>query len=226
MTRNHPDNPLLGPRDEHIIANLPLVKSIAWRYRRRAAALRISQEDVISEGTLGLIRAYDNYADPAYAFSTFATSYIHGVIRRFLSMGTDKNVRLPVHILGYAAKIKRHSLEDAPPCEIAAKLGITVKMAASALEGLRLRNESYIDAEEDPGSSVRYSSTSDFTGIHVESFLASLSPRNVRIVRLLMEGRTQAQIAEVLGVSRQLVTKSISQIRAAYTQDQAAELAA
>jgi len=64
----------IGVRDRIIAHNLKLVKKIANKFDSE-------DEDVFSEGMIGLIKAVDKY-DPerGYKFSTFATPYIRGTI--------------------------------------------------------------------------------------------------------------------------------------------------
>jgi RNA polymerase primary sigma factor len=66
-------------RDKLVLANLRLVMSVAYRYRRRGLAW----DDLLQEGVCGLMRAADKY-DPerGFKFSTYATWWIMQSVTR------------------------------------------------------------------------------------------------------------------------------------------------
>ncbi len=62
-------------RDEFINRNLPLVHSLANRFRGRG----IDYEDLFSAGSVGLVKAYDNFDESrGLCFSTYAVPVILG----------------------------------------------------------------------------------------------------------------------------------------------------
>ena len=62
-------------RDLMILANLPLVHSIARRIKRPGG---MEYDDLYQEGCIGLIRAVDRYdASLGYAFSTYAHPWVY-----------------------------------------------------------------------------------------------------------------------------------------------------
>lgn len=69
---------MLSQRDSLILDNIALVRYIAYKEYTNI------DEDVISEGTIGLIKAADKY-DPVHEvkFSTFAAEYIRGYISTY-----------------------------------------------------------------------------------------------------------------------------------------------
>lgn len=93
----------LAARDILVEANMRLVMSFVENYRNH----RISREDLIQEGALGLIKAVQNF-DPSkgFRFSTYATQWIKQAIWRALDCKT-KSIRLPVHISEALRKMEK-----------------------------------------------------------------------------------------------------------------------
>ena len=94
-------------RERMINSNLRLVVTIARDY----ANLGLPLLDLISEGNIGLTKAVERY-DPAQGakLSTYAMWWIKQSIKRALvNQGTV--IRLPVHLAGKVAKVRRVSLQ-------------------------------------------------------------------------------------------------------------------
>jgi RNA polymerase sigma factor (sigma-70 family) len=69
----------VNERDDSVLANVPLVRSIAARLRGRVPQL--DTEDLVSAGMIGLIEAVDRYDNGrGVAFGTFAYPRIKGAI--------------------------------------------------------------------------------------------------------------------------------------------------
>lgn len=85
-------------------ANLRLVVSMAQRYRRTG---RLSLDDLIQEGNVGLLTAVDRF-DPrrGFRFSTYGTWWIRHAISRALS-DRGRTVRLPVHVIELQSKLTK-----------------------------------------------------------------------------------------------------------------------
>lgn len=82
--------------DEIILANQPLVVSIAKKYVNRTRYMDF--EDLISYGTLGLYRAVKKFdVSKGFAFSTYAYYWIKQSIIRELS-NLDASCHIPVHV--------------------------------------------------------------------------------------------------------------------------------
>lgn len=84
----------MDARNRMIMTNMKLVAYIAGKYKGHG----LEYEDMIQEGTFGLIRAIEMYdPDKGFAFSTYATWWIRQSIMRSAE-NTGMTIRLPVHM--------------------------------------------------------------------------------------------------------------------------------
>ncbi|MDR2457553.1 MAG: sigma-70 family RNA polymerase sigma factor, partial [Clostridiales Family XIII bacterium] len=94
-------------RNKLIFSNLGLVIKNAKIYKKYAHSLDL--DDLVAEGLLALIKAVENFDyKKKIKFSTFATSYIKGILKREIT-NKDRMIRLPVNIYekkGYKEDVK------------------------------------------------------------------------------------------------------------------------
>lgn len=123
------------PRDEFITRNLPLVHSLANRFRGRG----IDYEELYSAGCLGLVKACDNFdASRGLCFSTYAVPVILGEIRRLFRDGGAVKMSRSLKELSLKAARARDELakksgSEPTVSQIAEYLGISPEDAAEAI---------------------------------------------------------------------------------------------
>jgi RNA polymerase nonessential primary-like sigma factor len=206
--------------------NRSLVAGIA----RRFAGQGIQVDDLIQEGTLGLLRAIDKF-DPnrGFQFSTYAIWWIRqGISRAVLDQG--RSVRIPVHMKEQSTRIRNvegrlsHRLGRVPSqAEIAADAGISEAKVLNLQQHLRpdvslqrpLGNDSdggeFGDTLEDEDA-LRAFATIEFGRLeeHLSHALAKLDARSQFVVRAHMglggqPSLTLDGISQRLGISRERV---------------------
>lgn len=222
MTTHYPDNPLLGPlsRADFITNNIRLVRAVAIRLTPQWSAAGLEQEDVVSEGTIGLILAYDRYDDPTIEFSTFAYRYISGYIRNMCRRRAG-NFRLPRAVYAAMVAILRSDLDTQPAAKIAQALGIREDIAQDALLAVDIRHTASLDFkpdyDDDDGlAPIEPGKPDDLTSAEVSEFTANLTPEQRRVVQLLDDGLTQSDVARTLGTTRQAIQGTLQRVRARY----------
>ncbi|MBY9082366.1 sigma-70 family RNA polymerase sigma factor [Paenibacillus sp. HN-1] len=213
-------NPNLGYLDEVIEQHKKLVHSIAQRYRRRCNA-NIAYEDLISEGVIGLMQAFrrfdpDGYGGKPVKFSTYAGSYIQGMMQQLLERHSS-SVRTPRALYYAAGKIIRSDEEE--PAEIAAELQMDPKLVEEALAYLQagsvrsLDQAVSLDGETDLTLMDTLGKEDDQTEVLIEEFKSFLDDRDYAIFSLLLRGEGQPEIAAALNISQSYVSRLLTLIK-------------
>lgn len=186
-------------RERMILANLRLVVSIAKSYQHPD----ISMEEMINEGTLGLMEAIRRF-DPAEQcrFSTYATFWVRQALRRAI-LSHGRAIRIPPYMLEMIAKLKStHTLLTSrlgrPPtvAEIAAEMGIspdnvvpiqkamqvTVSANQPAMVGIDASIADGIEDHRFPTPEQQFFRRMDAGVIH--DLLASVEEREAEVLRM------------------------------------------
>lgn len=212
----------MDAREKLVMSHLNLVRFIANKFKNRGEPI----DDLVQVGYLGLLKAIDRF-DPARGleFTTFATPTIMGEIKRHFR---DKgwSVRVPRRLQELSAKVNQATdtltsqLQRSPTiAEIAEYLDATVDEVLEAMESSSAYSSVSLEApsgmEDDDAPSVidRYATEDEelaFTDdrIIIEEALASFSPREREVIEMrFLQGMTQSEIAEKLGISQVQVSR-------------------
>lgn len=136
-------------RERLIAEHLYIVQTVA----RKFAGLGESHEDLIQEGTMGLINAVDLYdPDRGVQFSTYATHLVEGQIRHYLR-DRGKLIKQPAWVQELTTKIIKASDAltqelDRPPTvnEIAERVGTTPENVQRMLDARERSRVASLDA--------------------------------------------------------------------------------
>jgi RNA polymerase primary sigma factor len=215
-------------RSHLIEANTRLVVSIAKRYMGHGVPFL----DLIQEGNLGLIKAVQKFDyRRGCKFSTYATWWIRQSITRALGR-QGRIIRLPAHVGDRIRKLYRTSQyleqnasEKPTVAEIAAQMGVSAARVRWLMKVSRrpLSLEKPVGEEQDSelGDFIEdeqsltpsEETTRSLLAERMEQVLATLTPREARILRLrfgLQDGR--AYTLKEVGAKFDLTRERIRQI--------------
>ncbi len=226
-----------------IYHNLRLVYSIARRYIGRGVPF----EDLLQEGTIGLMKAIDKYNPEKGAFSTCATWWISQSVRR--SIGDNvKTFRLPAHIQELVKKVvkSKERLEEKYPenpqlviFKVAEELNITEDKVKECLKIFNYNKPERLDniINNDSDTTLGELIADEFN-TEEEVFYKNLregvkkalndgtlneQEKNIIILRLgLMNNKpkTLEQIGKIYGISRERVRQIEKKILKKLKKDQ------
>ena len=195
-------------KDKLVMGNMGLVWSIARRFTGRGCEL----EDIVSIGTIGLIKAIDRF-DMKYEveFSTYAVPMITGEIKRFFrDSGTIKVSRSLKEIYGkiYAYRdtyIKQKGREP-ELSEIAEALNIEPEEITMAMEAARP-----VESFDNPGGMEGKGEDREeklMDKLLVDELMANLSEEEYRLIELrYFREMSQSDTGRRLGFSQVQVSR-------------------
>ncbi len=208
-------------RDEFINANLPLVHSLANRFRGRG----IEYEELFSAGSVGLVKAYDNFDESrGLCFSTYAVPVILGEIKRLFRDGGTVKMSRSLKELSLKAARARDELSksgnEPTVNDIAEYLGVSPEDAAEAVAA-SLPPVSLTCAEDGGEYDLPDESREDalIDKLALRQCLSGLSEEDRRLITLrYFRDMTQLQTAQTLGMTQVQVSrrerKILSELRA------------
>lgn len=211
----------MSARDTLCSENMGLVRSAAKRFAKSGQEL----EDLIQTGTIGLLKAIDNF-DVSFdvKFSTYAVPMILGEIRRFLRddgiIKVSRTIKQAAY-KGYKAREELAVLLEREPTieEISHRSGVSVEDLIEAFDAVSvpdsINREAYADSNEELGDVLSKKNDEEkiLNKIAVREILDKLKPRERQILVLrYFKGKTQQEIAPVVGVSQVQVSRIEKQV--------------
>jgi RNA polymerase sigma-B factor len=217
---NHPSDRL---RAELIEQNLTIASRLARKFAWRGQSF----DDLYQVASLALIKAVDRFRpEYGFAFSAYASRTIVGELKRYFR-DYGWSVRVPRSLqevyLEYrdTAQVLTSERGRHPTVgEIAERMGVGEEVILEAMEAGDAFRPSSLDAPSEDGTSLiddlgeRDGSfdTSEALSV-IAPMIRRLPPRERLILRLrFFEGRTQAEIADEIGVSQMQVSRLLAKI--------------
>lgn len=216
--------------DEIVLLNLPIADALARRYAARGLAL----DDLTQVARLALVRVVPQFRQEfGRDFLTYAVPSILGALRRHFR-DTAWTVRPPRRVQE-AQQLLRQVRPDLVQrlgreptvAEVCAESGLAVETVVEALNVDGCFTPASLDRVVGTGDDHDASSLGDFLGAEdpeldrcearllIEPLLAAMDPRDRRVLHLrFVEGMTQREVGEQIGVTQMQVSRILSRVLA------------
>ncbi|MBQ7416407.1 MAG: RNA polymerase sporulation sigma factor SigG [Oscillospiraceae bacterium] len=206
-------------REKLIEGNLRLVLSVIQRFDKRGE----SPDDLFQVGCIGLMKAIANFdPDKNVKFSTYGVPMIAGEVRRYLRDNSAIRVSRSIRDVAYRvlqckeAILSRLNREPTLE-EIAKELALTVEEVSQALDAVCAPVSLYDPVYADGGDpltvmdQVRDTKNTELVWmehIALRDAFKALGDREKQILSLrFYDGKTQMEVANVLGISQAQVSR-------------------
>lgn len=203
-----------------IESNMPLIKSIVKRFKNKY----IEYEDLIQLGSLGLVKAINNF-DTSYCvkFSTYAVPMITGEIKRFIRDDGAIKVSRAVKLLSskitqFVDRFIKEFAREPNVEEIATEFGIEKEQVIYALDSSHMPVSLYDKYDDDGKNLIEKLPSNDnqddvIDKIVLRDCIKDLNDREKLIIYLrYYKDRTQSDIARIIGISQVQVSRIESKV--------------
>jgi RNA polymerase sporulation-specific sigma factor len=206
-------------RERLIEGNLRLVLSVIQRFDKRGEC----PDDLFQVGCIGLIKAIANFdPDKQVRFSTYGVPMIAGEIRRYLRDNSAIRVSRSIRDVAYRVLQAKEALMlklDKEPSleEIAKELELGVEEVSQALDAISAPVSLYDPVYADGGDPLtvmdqvhdtKNTESNWMERIALRNAFQNLGSREKQILSLrFYDGKTQIQVANVLGISQAQVSR-------------------
>jgi len=213
--------------EELVESCMTLVHHLARQYASQNS--RISLEDLVSEGYVGLVQASQKFEeDRGVKFSTFATTRIRGAMMD--SMRRDRPLSRPMaekiaQFSSFSERMTSKAGREPTQGEVATELRLSPAKASEVMRMRSLRLTS-LDAQADEmhqevadgGDTPEQQAIQTVLHIELRGHVARLMPRDREIIqRIYWLRQKHSQVAGDLGISEsrvsQLQTRALSRLR-------------
>jgi len=212
-----------GAKERLMQGYFPLIKSIIRNYQNKG----VEYDDLYQIGCVGFLKAINNF-DKKYEvkFSTYAVPMIAGEIKRFLR--DDGNIKVSraiktlwIKIRNYLDEIKKKNQEEPTIEELAKIFNVEASDVVCAMDSAQTLISLNAQLDENSSNSQSVidkvinddSSEQMLDKIILKEAIIGLPDREKKLLLLrYFRGKTQSEVAEILGVSQVQVSRIESKI--------------
>ncbi|MGP1441059.1 MAG: SigB/SigF/SigG family RNA polymerase sigma factor [Anaerovoracaceae bacterium] len=214
---------------------LYIVNILVKRYLNKG----IEYDDLYQVGSMALVLAADRFdPDKGVEFSAFATPTILGELKRYFrdkgwTMKVPRRMKdLSVRIPKVRQELERELMRTPKVSEIAQKLGVSEDSVLEALESGHAYSTYSLQQSMENGDDESKAFIEKYTGKEesgfdtfenadfIERTMQYFTPEEKRFCEMrFVQGQTQQQIADALGVSQMTVSRIEKKIKAKFKEE-------